>query len=60
MLLRAKRASVRPYDLRISRDHGGGLWTMESSTGQLYLAVLSPRTAAFKRAREEQRRAAGR
>jgi hypothetical protein len=32
---------LRPYDMRVKRDHGGGLWTIEDSEGQLYLAVLS-------------------
>jgi hypothetical protein len=27
--------------MRVKRDHGGGLWTIESDYGQLYLAVLS-------------------
>jgi hypothetical protein len=37
----AQRSSIRPYDMRIKRDHGGGLWTIEADGGQLYLAVLS-------------------
>jgi hypothetical protein len=37
----AKRSSIRPYDMRVKRDHGGGLWTIEQDNGQLYLAVLS-------------------
>lgn len=27
--------------MRISRNHGGGLWTIEDEDGQLYLAVLA-------------------
>jgi hypothetical protein len=41
MQRRAKRDSIRPYTLRVHRDHGGGLWTFEDNTGQLYLAVKS-------------------
>ena len=40
---RAKRDdhAVSPYDMRVRRDLGGGLWQLEDTTGQLYLAVLS-------------------
>jgi len=48
---RAKR-DLRPYNMRISRDHGGGLWTIESDEGQLYLAVLSKRDSLGKSERE--------
>jgi hypothetical protein len=41
--------------MRISRDHGGGLWTIESDSGQLYLAVLSPLSDELRRRREERR-----
>lgn len=34
-------ADIRPYTLRVKRDHGGGLWTFEDNDGQLYLAVKS-------------------
>ena len=40
-LRRRAAAPVRPYTLRVHRDHGGGLWTFEGDDGQLYLAVLS-------------------
>jgi hypothetical protein len=43
---------LRPYSLRISRDHGGGLWTIEDDEGQLYLAVLSREVTAHRRRRE--------
>lgn len=33
----------RPVTLRVRRDHGGGLWTLEDQAGQLYLAVRGPR-----------------
>jgi hypothetical protein len=42
----------RPYNMRVSRDHGGGLWTIESEHGQLYLAVLSPLSSDLRRERE--------
>jgi len=32
---------LRPYTLRVKRDHGGGLWTFEDLHGQLFLAVPS-------------------
>jgi hypothetical protein len=32
---------LRPYNMRVKREHGGGLWTIEDDRGQLYLAVLS-------------------
>jgi hypothetical protein len=38
---RHRRATERPYTLRVKRDHGGGLWTAEDKDGQLYLMVLS-------------------
>jgi len=54
---RAQRArDIRPYDMRVSRDHGGGLWTIESDSGQLYLAVLSPLSSEIKAERERERR----
>jgi len=50
---RAKRVRlVRPYTLRVSRDHGGGLWTFEDQDGQLYLAVLSRELTDHRRDRE--------
>jgi hypothetical protein len=55
---RAKR-DVRPYTLRVSRDHGGGLWTFEASDGQLYLGVLSNENTRRRRELEERRRSAG-
>ena len=59
MLSRARRATIRPYELRVVRDHGGGLWTFEDHEGQLYLAVLSREVSAFRRQREEARAADG-
>lgn len=59
MLPRANARDVRPYNIRITRDHGGGLWTMEADDGQLYLAVLSKSVEDFRRERDEQRRASG-
>ena len=55
---RAKR-DIRPYDIRVKRDHGCGLWTLEGNDGQLYLAVLSPLSDSLRKAREEERRSAG-
>ena len=53
---RAQRArDIRPYDMRVSRDHGGGR-TIESDSGQLYLAVLSPLSSEIKAERERERR----
>lgn len=60
MLRRAKRDSVRPYTLRVDRDHGGGLWTFEDNTGQLYLAVLSRENTERRRDLQELRRSEGR
>lgn len=57
MLRRAKRDSIRPYTMRVVRDHGGGLWTFESDKGQLYLAVLSREINEFRQGREELRQA---
>lgn len=50
---RAKRVrkEVREYTLRVVRDHGGGLWTFEDGTGQMYLAVLSREVSEFRRGR---------
>lgn len=49
-LLGAKRRSdVRPYNARVVRDHGGGLWTFEDDRGQMYLAVLSRENHAHRR-----------
>jgi len=55
---RAKR-DIRPYNMRVSRDHGGGLWTIESDDGQLYLAVLSPLSDDIRRQREQHRASQG-
>jgi hypothetical protein len=53
---RAKRdREVRPYTLRVVRDHGGGLWTFEANDGQLYLAVLSAENTARRRLIEANR-----
>lgn len=52
--LRAKRASIRPYNMRIKRDHGAGLWTIEDDQGQLYLAVLSREVSEFARDRQHE------
>jgi hypothetical protein len=60
MLRRAKRDSIRPYTLRVDRDHGGGLWTLEDNRGQLYLAVLSRENSRLKSDLQELRRAEGR
>lgn len=60
MLSRAKRAPIRPYTLRVVRDEGGGLWTLEDSTGQLYLAVLSRENTRIRRGLIEAARASGR
>lgn len=54
---RAKRdRSARPYTLRVVRDHGGGLWTFESDSGQMYLAVLSREVSEFRQEVESNRR----
>jgi hypothetical protein len=52
MLSAAKRQSVRPYTLRVHRDHGGGLWTFEADDGQLYLAVKSREFEPISRSAE--------
>jgi hypothetical protein len=52
--------AVRPYSLRVRRDHGGGLWTFEDNEGQLYLAVKSREVSETIRALEVERQAAGR
>lgn len=57
MLRRAKRDSIRPYTLRVVRDHGGGLWTFESNSGQMYLAVLSHENNQRRFLLEEKRQA---
>ena len=59
MLGRAKRDTIRPYTLRVKRDHGGGLWTLEDNEGQLYLAVLSYEMSEQRRRRASQRQADG-
>lgn len=59
MLRRAKRDSSSPYTLRVVRDHGEGLWTLESDDGQLFLAVLSRSNTVIRRGLEEKRRADG-
>lgn len=59
MLRRAKRDSVRPYDLRVVRDHGGGLWSLEGNDGQTYLAVLSYENTEHRRNAEKLRQADG-
>lgn len=59
MLRRAKRDSIRPYTLRVVRDHGEGLWTLEDNGGQLYLAVLSRSNSQHRRRLEGMRQAAG-
>jgi hypothetical protein len=57
---RAKRVhAVRSYDMRIRRDHGNGLWTIESDSGQLYLAVLSRESSTAVSQLEERRAADG-
>jgi hypothetical protein len=38
--------------MRVKRDHGGGLWTIESDSGQLYLAVLSREVSEYARERQ--------
>lgn len=61
--MQSPKASVkvlRPYTLRVVRDHGGGLWTFEANDGQLYLAVLSPLSSELRREREQKRVAEGR
>jgi len=45
--------------MRIRRDHGGGLWTIEDNEGQLYLAVLSRESSASVARLEEARAASG-
>lgn len=50
---------IRPYDIRVVRDRGGGLWELEDSKGQLYLAVLGGKTTEDRRRIEEARRADG-
>jgi hypothetical protein len=59
MLSGARKRDLRPYNLRIVRDHGGGLWTMEADDGQLYLSVLAKSVDDFKRERLEHERATG-
>ena len=54
-LSRAKR-DIRPYNIRVSRDHGGGLWSLEDDAGQLYLAVLSYENSRIRRELAEKRR----
>ena len=56
---RPQAVSDLPFDIRIQRDHGGGLWTMESREGQLYLAVLSRESSAAVARLQEARRASG-
>lgn len=56
---RAQRASVRPYNIRVVRDHGGGLWTLEDNDGQTYLAVLSYTNSAHRRMAAKLRQASG-
>jgi len=56
---RAKRVRDRPYDMRVRRYHGGGLWTIEHIDGQLYLAVLSRESNEQCTALREARRADG-
>jgi len=56
----AKPRDIRPYDMRVRRDHGGGLWTIESNSGQLYLAVLSRESDDAVRRLDEARAAHGR
>lgn len=41
--------ALRPYTLRVLRDHGGGLWTFEGDDGQLYLGVHSRENTAHLR-----------
>lgn len=55
----AEPTSIRPYTMRVVRDNGGGLWTLEDNTGQLYLAVLSREVSDHRRARAEADRAEG-
>lgn len=47
----ARQSDLRPYTLRVVRDHEGGLWTLEDNSGQLYLAVLSREVSEHKRER---------
>lgn len=35
--------------LRVRRDHGGGLWTLEDQAGQTYLSVRTPEFAPYAR-----------
>ncbi len=53
---KARRSDVRPYTLRVVRDHEGGLWTLEDNEGQLYLAVLSKETTEHRRDVERNRK----
>jgi len=59
MLRRAKRDTTRPYTHRVTRDHGGGLWSLEDDSGQTYLAVLSPTSDLVRKRIENERRAQG-
>ena len=56
---RPKAVRDLDWNIRIKRDHGGGLWTMESREGQLYLAVLSRESSAAVASLIEARRASG-
>lgn len=45
----------RAYNIRVVRDHGGGLWTLEADSGQMYLAVLSRQNSERRRELEANR-----
>jgi hypothetical protein len=45
----------RPYNIRVRRNHGGGLWTFEADDGQLYLAVKSREANQLMEARDEEK-----
>lgn len=45
--------------MRIRNYHGGGLWTIEEDSGQLYLAVLSRESSDAVLLLQERRRASG-
>ena len=56
---RTKSVDIRPYHLRVQRDHGGGLWTAEDEDGQLYLMVRSREINASVQQLDEARAADG-
>lgn len=54
-----KSTTIRPYELRVRRSIGDGLWELEADNGQLYLAVLANPVHERRMKHEEERRATG-